>query len=86
MEEFEFDELVDAVLDLGEGTRGATGQHMDSRGRKQLLQAANGRDRGDEVADMINLHHQNSLDLGVAEQRMPGEHGFHRFVIRPIIV
>ena len=86
VEEFELDEFVDAVLDLGKGTRGAARQHVDRGGWKDLLQPAHRRDRGHEVADVIDLHHQDPLDVRMAEQRMPGEDRLHRFIVRPVVV
>ena len=53
---------------------------------KDLLQPPDRRDRGHEVTDVIDLHHQDPLDVRMAEQRVPGEHRLHRFVVRTIVV
>ena len=86
MEEFEFDEFVDAVLDFGECARRAARQYVDRGGGKDLLQPPDRRDRRDEVADVIDLHHQDPLDVVVTEQRMAGVYRLDRFIIRPIVV
>ena len=79
-------DLVDAVLDLGEGASSAAGQHMDRGSRKYLLQLPDRRDRCHEVADVIDLHHQDPLDVRVAEQRVPSEYRLYGFVVRTIII
>ena len=60
VEELELDEAVDAALGLGEAARAAGRQHVQ-RGRGEvLLEPPHRRHRGDEVADVIEFHHQES--------------------------
>ena len=73
MEELEFDELIDAVFHLGECARGAAGKHIDRCRGKDLLEPPDRRNCRDEIADMIDLHHQDAPDVAVPEQRVAGE-------------
>ena len=50
------------------------------------LQAADRRQRGNEVADMVELDHQDAFDLVGVEHGMPGGHHLRRLVVRPIVV
>ena len=86
MEEFEFDEFVDAVLGFGECARCAARQYVDRSGWKDLLQSPDRRNRRDEVADVIDLHHQDPLDLIVMEQGVAGVYRLDWFVVGTVVV
>ena len=86
VEERELDEFVDRRFEAGEGFRRRTGQNANLRLWKQTLQTPDRRQRGDEIADMVEFHDQDAPDVVRVEQRVPGMHQLHGFVVHPIVV
>src|SRR5690349_18737577 len=86
MKKLKVDELVDTITDLCEAACGPTGQHVYRRLRKHLLETAQRWNRSDKIADMIDLHRQDALDVVMAEHRMASKYGFSRFVVWVVII
>ena len=66
-------------------TEGARRQHRDLRLRKTLLQPPHRRQRGDEIADVVELLHEDAPHAFARDQRRAGDDDARRLGVRRIV-
>ena len=65
--------------------RGGRREHVDLGGGKTLLEPLNRRQAGDEIADVVELLHEDAAHLVARQQRPAGDDDAGRFGIRRIV-